>query len=65
MADVHAEDDRLAASDVLEVGVDDQPVARRHQDLFLQFPAVVLDLVEPDAAQVDVRVDADATDGEA
>jgi hypothetical protein len=62
VAHVDAEENRLAPRDVLQVGVDDQAVARGNQHSFLDVAAIVLNLVEADFGQVHVREHPEAAD---
>src|SRR4051794_2551061 len=62
VAYVHAEDDRLPSPNMIEIRVDDQLISRRDDHRLLDVAAIVLDLVEPHAAEVDVGLDANAAD---
>ena len=55
-----AEDDGPLVLYILEPGVYNELVALRHIDFALQIPDVVLDAVETNLGQVNIRVDADA-----
>src|SRR4051794_16373616 len=61
---VDAERYCLTAQDMVLVSLDDQPVARRDENRLLDVAPVVLDLVESNPAEVNIRPHTDTTDGD-